>query len=438
VKITLNRQRLASLAKTGLLLAAVLGTSTLVCSCGSGESGEQRGQAPIPVVEAVQSRTGSLPLVQRLNGLVKARNQIAINSEVEGVIVDVPVHNGEFVKRGQVLVRLRDREFLEQRKQAQAGLKIAQAQTRQAEARLQAVRSEFDRTADLAAQEIVSRAEFETAEAQMLSALADLDLAQARVEQAEANLAEQDENLAQTEVRAPIAGHVGERNAEVGMLVDRNTRLFILGQLDSLYVEIVLSDKMLEVIEEDQSVDIFASGMGSPFIEAGLTRISPFLHPVSHSTVGEIEVDNPDGTLRPGMFVTVDVHYGESEQATLVPLCVLYEHPATAELGVFLTDESLDPASRARRQDDLPLELTEPLPFRFQPVTVIATGRMAAGIDGVAPGAWVVSVGQNLLGASESSARVRPVDWEKVEWLQRLQREDLMDSVVKGRSGRSR
>ncbi len=51
---------------------------------------------------------------------------------------------------------------------------------------------------------------------------------------------------------------------------------------------------------------------------------------------------------------------------------------------------------------------------------------MVAGIAGVAPGQWVVTIGQHLLGEGTPKARVRPVKWDWVEKLQNLQREDLM------------
>ena len=59
---------------------------------------------------------------------------------------------------------------------------------------------------------------------------------------------------------------------------------------------------------------------------------------------------------------------------------------------------------------------------------------MEAGITGVDPGVWVVTLGQNLLGGETAQARVRPVDWNWVERLQNLQREDLMQEVIERKS----
>ncbi|NIO29704.1 MAG: efflux RND transporter periplasmic adaptor subunit [Candidatus Latescibacteria bacterium] len=419
-------------AFTAYLVGA--GLALFAGSCGSGGSIDNQADQPIPGVEAVQARYGTLPLTQRLSGVVRATNQVAIYPEISAVITEVLVRNGDAVQKGQPMVRLRDKEFRDRLKQATASYQIAVAQARQAEARLKEAQSELKRIQRLAEQEMVSTSQLETAETRAALAEADVDLARARVEQAQANMAEQEENLSQTIVRAPVAGSVGDRNAEVGMLVDNNTQLFTLGQLDNMYVQVVITDKMLTFIEEGQPAEVFSTSFSSGPISATLARISPFLHPVTHSTDGEIDVANPEGLLKPGMFVTVDIFYGESEEATLVPLSSLYEHPATGVTGVYVTEASLDREPVAALNDEPSISFSRPVTFKFVPVRIIAKGRMEAGILGVEPGMWVVTLGQNLLGGEAADARVRPVDWGWVEKLQKLQREDLMQDVIERKS----
>ncbi len=343
----------------GLLLFAL--------ACNSGGGAEQRGEAPTPSVEAVAARQGALPLVQRLSGVVKATNQVAINPEIGGVITEVLVRDGDAVKAGQPLLRLRDKEYRDRLAQAAASLQIAEAQQRQAAALAKEAASELARAQGLAAEDLVSKAQLEAAETKAASAQAALDLADARVAQARAGLSEQEQNLAQTEIRAPVAGRVGGRNAEVGMRVDSGTRLFTLGQLDHLIVEIVITDTMLAYLEVGQPAEILPGERAADPLRARLTRISPFLHPVTHSTEGELEVANAEGRLTPGMFVTVDVFYGESEQATLVPLSALYELPTTGATGVFVTEVAVDREALAPIGDDPVPPSPRPCPSRSCP-----------------------------------------------------------------------
>ena len=56
---------------------------------------------------------------------------------------------------------------------------------------------------------------------------------------------------------------------------------------------------------------------------------------------------------------------------------------------------------------------------------------LATRISGLGPGNWVVTIGQDLFGGQSGDARVRPVNWQWVEELQNLQREDLLEELVK-------
>ena len=307
------------------------------CADKSGQGNNVRSNQLIPAVEAVEARFGALPLTERLSGRVKARNQVEIYPEVNTSISAVYVENGDYVKRGQPLVQLRDTEFRERLKQARASYLIAEAQLKQTEAQLLEIEAELQRVRSLADQGLASQAELERAQTEALSAEADVALAKARVTQAQATVDERQELLSQTTIRAPIDGSVGNRKAEVGMQVSGNTRLFVLGQMDHVRVEIILMDHMLNNIKEGQRTEIDPGGTFSDIVTAPIFRISPFLHPITHSTVAEIDLPNPDRKLIPGMFVTVDVFYGESEQATLVPLSALYDNPTSGETGAYIT-----------------------------------------------------------------------------------------------------
>ncbi len=400
------------------------------CS-GDGNNGARRNnERLIPAVEAVQARYGSLPLTERLSGLVKAKNQVVLYPQISATVAQVYVENGQLVKFGQPLVRLRDTEYRELLKQAEANFQIATAQAKQAEAEWKRLQTELTRSTSLAENDLISPTEFENIQTQAIAAEASAELARARVQQAQATVDQRKEELSRTVITAPVDGTVGNRYAEVGQLVTPGTKLFTLGQLDSLRVEVVLSDRMLSYIKEGQRSEIFSQALPPGSVAAPVVRISPFLHPVTHSTTAEIDLTNPGGVLKPGMFVTVDIFYGESEQATLIPLSAVWENPATASVGVFVSRDSLTGEPVAMLDGPRGGSLTAPVMFQFVPIEVVANGRMNAGVRGLEPGSWVVTIGQELLGADTGQARVRPVSWDWVEKLQQLQREDLLQEVL--------
>ncbi|MDZ7694805.1 MAG: efflux RND transporter periplasmic adaptor subunit [Balneolaceae bacterium] len=330
---------------------------------------------------------------------------------------------------------INDDQYREQVQQAQAGYRISSARLKQAQARLRQLEAEYNRTKSLAEKEMSSELEIETLEAQMASAEADVELAQAELEQAESTLQEQKDLLAKTVMRAPINGSVGQRNAEAGMQVSSDAHLFTIGNLGQLRVEVILTEDMLNRIEIGQTAEIIVSDSeGQPrIIPAELSRISPFLNPVARSTEAEIDVSNEEGLLRPGMFVPVDILYGESQQATLLPTSAIYTEPNTGEEGVYVATSlgsEVEPAETNPDDSTSLPPLTEPIDVEFKQVDVICARTYGSGAVGIEPGDWVITVRQHLLSGGRQQARVRTSSWERILTLQGYQRQDLLDNVL--------
>lgn len=363
-----------------------------------------------------------------MSGTVRALNQVAIYPEVSGPIASVNVQTGEYVEAGDPLVRLDDAAYQDRVRQAEAALRIAQADAKSAEADLEEAQAQLRRTEQLAEQQFESEQQLETLRAQVQRTEANAERAQAQVEQARATLNERQTDLRRTVVRAPISGYVGQRNAEVGQRADTGTRLYTMGNLDTVKVLVQVTDRMFGRVRPGQTARIHAK---DTVLTASVTRMSPFLSDESYSAEAEIEIDNDEQLLNPGMFVEVDVAYGESQQATIVPMSALYENPDTGERGIFVaptlgtevpieTPETYDPQN--------PPPLSQPTPTEFRSVDILAEGQQTAGVRGVEPGTWVVTVGQNLLSTTDEriDARVRPMPWSRLIALQRLQDTDLL------------
>lgn len=417
--------------------AALFLVAGVAAGCGSGAP-EMAPEAAPPLVEALPARHGSLPLEERLSGVVRARNQVAIHPEITAPVVQVLVRNGDTVKAGQPIVRLDDTAYRDQVRQGQASLQLAESGLAEAEAQVAEVVALVTRNRVLAEQELISQLELETQEAQLAAAKASAARAAAQVAQAKSALEERRTELARTVVKAPVPGKVGRRNVEVGTLATPSTVLFILGDFEELTVEVSLTEGMLAYVEEGQPVLVSSSALGGQPLRAELSRISPFLAQGSFSTVGEIDLQNVGGKLRPGMFVSVAVLYGESESATLVPLSALWENPRSGRQGVFVVDGSFEepppPQKVQPGEEDAPVDPaaiaerdSEARPVTFRDVEVVAEGRSTVGVRGVEQGEWVVTVGQNLIRQDDDAqARVRPASWQRILDLQTLQKEDLL------------
>jgi HlyD family secretion protein len=377
----------------------------------------------VPAVEVVAARSGALPLVERVTGTVSAAGQVTIFPNASGPVTQVLVRDGQTVRRGDVLVRIQVAGAQAQLQQARSNLAVAEAEVREIEAGLANARTQYERASELGARGLMSRQDVDTLRAEAAAQQASLARARAQVAAASAAVSEQSDLRRQSDVRSPINGRIGQRNVEVGMRVDPQTPLFIVGQLDLMRVEAPVTQELLARLRQGHPAEIHISGAAAP-IAAQISRISPFLEPGSFTA--EVEIDVPStSALLPGMFVTVDLFYGESRQATLIPVSAAFEDPRTGERGVYLVEDL------ALVDDDGGSLGADPIGLQFRPLTVVADGRHTLAVEGLAPGEWVVVLGQHLLAehASEAGrveARVRATDWDEILSLQRLQREDLL------------
>lgn len=397
-----------------LPIAALFASLLVVSACR--DAGQEQSGPPVPFVEAVEARQGSVAAEERVSGIVRAVNQVAIRPEIEAPIVEVLVRNGDRVREGQPLVRQELSTLGDQIRQAEAALRLARAAADEERARVTEVASRVTRSRALAEENLVSAQELESLEAQLAAARASADQAAAAVDEAEAALAERRSASGRALVRAPISGTVGSRDAEVGMVAGPSDVLFVIGDLSDLIVEVPLTEEMLTHVREGQSVRIHSKRISGGTMDGTLSRISPFLRSGSFSTVGEIRISNSDGSLQPGMFVQVDLLYGESEQGTLVPASALWEDPATGEIAAWVVTGATgkDAATQVSRR----------------PIEIVTEGHSAAAVRGITQGERVVVIGQHFFESDRGEARVRLMSWERVMELQTLQREDVLEDYL--------
>jgi HlyD family secretion protein len=402
---------------------------------GPGGGGPGGPRAVIPAVEVVEAQRGALPLEERLTGRVNARNQTEIYPEVSAPITEIYVDNGDYVNEGDPLVQLRDAEYVERYQQAQSGLEIARAQTRQAEANLQVLQNQLERVRELTARQLETASTLENIEVEVAVARANVDLRLAQENQARSVLEERRLQLLNTTVRAPISGIVGQRNAERGQMATSNSRLFLIGDLDEVRIEVLITERQLNYIREGMTVNLYSENWPDQVLESRISRISPFLDVNTSRTEAYIDMGNLKGLMRPGMFLNVDVFYGESAEAVLIPNSALYRNPRTGVEGVYVMTP---PGSEFRPVADVDgaPAVSPPAPIRFMPVEIVASGRMASGVRGVREGDWVVTVGQNLLMGNVTEARARVIEWDQMMRMQRMQSRDIFEIIDAARDSR--
>src|SRR5690606_38557589 len=133
-----------------------------------------------------------------------------------GRVTDLYVEEGQWVDRGDLLLRIDPTSFEANVRRATASVAQARAQAAQARANVLRAEGELTRAEQLAPQNLISSADLEQARTQVMVTQAQMEAAEHGVSQAEASLAEANEQLRKTTISAPMSGHVIRLNIEVG------------------------------------------------------------------------------------------------------------------------------------------------------------------------------------------------------------------------------
>lgn len=330
-----------------------------------------------------KARQGSLIVTVTATGELKPRNQVEVGTEVSGTIETVLVNYNDRVRRGQVLARLDTAQLKARRRQTEAALALAKARVREAEATLQETRNKLRRARQLVAKALVSKEEFEIAEADFLRAEAALASASAQVEETQAQLDENLRVLEKAVIRAPIDGIVLKRQVEPGQTVAASLQtpvLFTLAEnLSQMELHVAVDEADVGQVKEGQTATFTVDAYPERRFQAVITQVRYAPQTVDGVVTYEtvLAVDNADLSLRPGMTATAEIVVNRIEDALLVPNAALRFSPPATEAPETKSGSSvlakLFPWPRSPRRA-INVESSTP---REQQVWVLQDGRLA-------------------------------------------------------------
>ena len=300
-----------------LALAALLMPMLVGCSRGGGPD-EEGGAKSAVVAEVTVAKVERATISRSLSvsGTINARpnEDVRVSSLVAGRIAAMLVAEGEAVKKEQVLARIDERPYRDQVRQAEATQQQAAAQL--ANARLARQREET-----LFARGISARKDVEDARTQE-------KVGEAAVQQADAAVALARLQLGRTEVRSPLAGTVVKRLMSVGEAVDGTAAQPILQVANLSSVELFgnVPAEYLGNIRVGQKMEVSSEAGGGSKWEGRVVAVSPAVDAATNMGVVRIELPNPGGRLRYGMYLTVELPLETHEGALVVPQNAVYRN----------------------------------------------------------------------------------------------------------------
>jgi len=318
----------------------VLTRAALLLVLGSASGCEQRskaakGEDPVPVTLAA-AQLVDVPREVQAFGVVEASSTVDVRAQVQGLITQVHFHEGDFVKRGDLLFSVDTRPY-------SASLAAAQAELIRNKAVADQAAVEAERAARLRQEGVASDQEVNRAEADARSTAANVKVGQAQIQSASIN-------VAFGRITSPLDGRTGSLLVHAGNIVKATDAqpLVVIRSLSPAFVRFSVPQDHVAVIREQLGkgslvARVTPRGDNAKSIEAPITFLDNTVD-VATGTVGlKATYANSEQLLWPGASVDVVLVLGVDRQATVVPEAALSRSQAGTLVFVIGPDGRAEP-----------------------------------------------------------------------------------------------
>lgn len=327
----------------------ILGLGLILSACGSEDTEEEekeKQEIAIPVETSLVSR-GSITAFYPSTTSLESEHDASVVAKVGGIVEKYFVEEGDKVIAGQILVQLEtDRLRLE----------LARS-----EANLNKLKNDLQRTESIYKKNLVSSETFEKLKFEYDSQKAAYELAQLE--------------LTFATVKAPINGVISKRYVKVGNMITINESVYHITDFDPLHAIIYVPEKELYKIKKDQIVVIQVDARLENTYKGFVKRISPIVDADSGTFKVTIEISDPNGELKPGMFGRLQIIHDSHENALLIDKKALLTEDTQS--SVFIVREGHA--------------------FKQPVVTGFVNSKKIEILSGVKEGDVIVTTGQNSL-----------------------------------------
>lgn len=316
-----------------------------------------------------------------------------------------PIQEGDFVRKGSVLARVRQADYLSKIKQQTAALNEVRvtddrirAEIAEAQAAVDQAKLDFDRSAGLFAKESLTKPEYDASKARLEVSQAKLNQSRAQLKinhataaRAEAGVEEVKLALKDCILVAPIEGVVLKKNIQEGSLVSSGTVAFTLADSSVVKVVFGVPDTELAKIARGQLLNVTSEALPNQIFSGRVSEVSPSADPKSRVFDVEVSVPNPAHLLKLGMVAALKVDSagtaGTPAKAALsVPLTAVVRSSQNPDgYAVFVVEEQGGKYTARER----PVQLGE------------AFGQKITVVDGIKSGDSVVTSGSTRIANGE-------------------------------------
>jgi RND family efflux transporter MFP subunit len=275
----------------------------------------------LPLVTTFQSKVENFTHYLELQGNVSTKQNVLVYPEIQGIIEDILVIEGQNVKKGTVLALINDGGASKQLRQLEAQEKLA--------------KTIYEKQKRLWDQKIGSEIDFLTAETNYL-ALSN-------------NVAQINSQLDKTKIVAPFDGTIDEIFQDKGSVIGPGigAEMFRVINLSNMEIKAEVPEKYIANIHKGTSVNIYFPVLGKT-VETKVKHAASFINPNNRSFLIEINVPNKDRDIKPNMTARLKVNDYTNPNTTLIPQSIISEN-ANGEQFVYTVEGIKNNTAVAKR-----------------------------------------------------------------------------------------
>jgi membrane fusion protein, multidrug efflux system len=309
-------------------------------------------QPPPEAVTSIVTQREQWPASMTAIGTIEAVHGVMVSADLPGTVARINFDSGKTVREGEILVELDTRQ--------------ERAQLASLEAQRDLAKVNFGRMQELVNAGVISRMDYDQATAQQKAT--------------EANVAEIRATIDRKTIRAPFSGILGIRKVNLGQYLPAGSPVVSNQSLNPIYVNVGVPQQAAAQVHVGRNLRVTTEDVAGKVFAGSVTAIDSEVDPTTRNIQVQATLSNPEGKLRPGMFVQVAMPLGASRSVIALPASAINYAPYGD--SVFVITDLKDPTGKTYRG------------VRQQFVKVEgARGDQVAVISGLNPGEEVVTSG---------------------------------------------
>ena len=300
----------------------------------------------IPIV-ATEAHTGNMPVYLQGLGTVTAFNTVTVKTRVDGQLINVTYHEGQFVNKGDLLAEIDPRPYQVALDQAKSMLAQAQGTQAKDEAALKDAQANYARDQELFKEQIIAKQQLDTQSAMVDQARGAIEADKAAISAAQASINSAQLNLTYTHITAPISGRIGLRQVDAGNMVHASdpTGLAIITQLQPIAVLFSIPQDQLPAVLDKLHAGAtlhtaaYDRDQSKKLADGTLLTVDNQIDITTGTSKLKAVFPNTDGALFPNQFVNVRLALDIKRGATIIPAVAIQRGP-TGTFVYLVSDDS--------------------------------------------------------------------------------------------------